>query len=60
MSSTQGSEESFAPRPVAVDQHTEAFFEVETASLGLFELLLICFRHPRQAQRVELVQSGLV
>jgi hypothetical protein len=48
------------PRPVAVDQHTEAFFEVEAASLGLIELLLIRFRHARQAQRVELVQSSLV
>jgi hypothetical protein len=48
------------PRPVAVDQHSEALFEVEAASLGLIELLLIRFRHARQAQRVELVQSSLV
>jgi hypothetical protein len=40
---------------VAVDQHSEALIEVEAASFGLIELLLIRFRHALQAQRVELV-----
>jgi hypothetical protein len=45
---------------VAIDQHAEAFFEVQAARLGLIELPLIRFRHARQAQRVELVQSRLI